>query len=149
MSIENRKLEPGTRLSARYKKETYLAEVAETPEGLRFRLEDGREYKSLSSAGKAVMNGIACNGWRFWSLEGEEQRREPAEPRETAAPSGNGKEHKLISRVPNQKGVPEGQTRYFCNACMKSFFAEGDEAPECCPEGHAEDAEPAEAALSA
>ena len=145
MPIENRKLEAGMRLSARYKKETYLAEVVETPEGLRFRLEDGREFKSLSSAGKAVMNGIACNGWRFWSLEGDESRRESAE-RETAAPSGNGKEHKLISRVPNQKGVPEGQLRYFCNACMRSFFAEG--TPEHCPEGH-RNVDLAEAALSA
>ena len=137
MTIENRKLEAGTRLEARYKKETYLAEVVETPEGLRFRLEDGREYKSPSAAGKAVVGG-ACNGWRFWSVAGEEPRGEPAEPRETAAPSGNGKEHKLISRVPNQKGVPEGQTRYFCSACMKSFFAEGEGTPEGCPEGHKE-----------
>ena len=139
MPIENRKLEAGTRLSARYKKETYLAEVVKTPEGLRFRVEDGREFKSPSSAGKAVMNGIACNGWRFWSVAGEEPHREPAEPRRTAAPSGNGKEHKLISRVPNQKGVPEGQTRYFCSACMKSFVAEGGGTPEGCPEGHSED----------
>jgi len=132
MSIENRKLEPGTRLTARYKKETYLAEVVETPEGLRFRLEDGREYKSPSAAGKAVVGG-ACNGWRFWSVSGD---AEAAEPTQTAAPSENGKEHRLISRVPNQRGVPEGQTRYFCNACMKSFFAEG--TPECCTQGHSE-----------
>ena len=143
MSIENRKLEPGTRLSARYKKQVYTTEVVETPEGLRFRLEDGREYKSPSAAGKAVVGG-ACNGWRFWSLEGEEPATREEKPQ---AAEGNGKEHKLISRVPNQKGVPEGQTRYFCNACMKSFFTEG--TPERCPEGHAEDAEPAEAALSA
>jgi hypothetical protein len=132
MSIENRKLEPGTRLSARYKKQTYTAEVVETPEGLRFRLEDGREFKSPSAAGKAVVGG-SCNGWRFWSLEGDLPAGREEKPR---AVEGNGKEHKLISRVPNQKGLPEGQTRFFCSACMKSFFAEG--TPEGCPEGHRE-----------
>ena len=28
----------------------------------------GKRYPSLSAAGEAVMGGISCNGWRFWSL---------------------------------------------------------------------------------
>jgi hypothetical protein len=36
-----------------------------------YRLEDGRQFKSPSSAASAVMGGIAANGWRFWSLEAD------------------------------------------------------------------------------
>jgi hypothetical protein len=43
-------------------------EVVKTEEGLRFRLDDGTEHRSPSSAGKAAMSGVACNGWRFWSV---------------------------------------------------------------------------------
>ena len=38
----------------------------------RYRLTDGREFASPSAAGKAVMGGTACNGWRFWSVAGAE-----------------------------------------------------------------------------
>jgi leucyl aminopeptidase (aminopeptidase T) len=68
MPLENRNLEAGTRLAARYKGTTYTCEVVQTEEGLRYRLEDGREFKSPSSAASAVMGGMAANGWRFWSL---------------------------------------------------------------------------------
>jgi len=81
MSIEDRGLEPGTKLVGRYKGQEHTAEVVETKEGIRYRLEDGREFKSPSAAGSAVMGGKACNGWRFWSLaEGE-----PSHGKETAA----------------------------------------------------------------
>ncbi len=78
MAVKDRNLEAGTRLVARYKKREYKAIVVETEEGIRYRLEDGREFKSLSSAGSALMNGVACNGWRFWSLAhgGEAQTAE-------------------------------------------------------------------------
>jgi hypothetical protein len=86
MPIENRNLEPGTRLVARYKKEDRTCEVVETADGLRYRLDDGTEHKSPSSAGKAATGG-ACNGWVFWSLEGTEKpKREPkVEPKAKAA----------------------------------------------------------------
>ncbi len=61
MPIENRNLEPGTRLIARYKKETYHAEVVAGEEGkVLYQLEDGREFKSPSSAGTAI-TGKACS----------------------------------------------------------------------------------------
>jgi hypothetical protein len=44
-----------------------------------YRLEDGREFRSPSSAASAVMGGTAANGWRFWSLEGDTPQVE-AEP---------------------------------------------------------------------
>ncbi len=69
MPIQNRHLEPGTKLVATYKKETYRASVVAGEEGkVLYRLEDGREFKSPSAAGTA-MTSRACNGWRFWSLD--------------------------------------------------------------------------------
>jgi hypothetical protein len=63
MTIENRLLEAGTKLEGSHKKTTYRCEVVSTPEGeTRYRLEDGRLFKSPSSAAKAVMNGISANG---------------------------------------------------------------------------------------
>ncbi len=65
------KLAAGTRLAARYKGEDYVAEVVTNGDGkTRYRLADGREFKSPSAAASAVMGGQAANGWRFWSLEG-------------------------------------------------------------------------------
>ncbi len=69
MTITDRSLKPGTRLTATYKKKVYAAEViAGKEDGIRYRLADGREFASPSAAGRAVMGGVACNGWRFWSL---------------------------------------------------------------------------------
>ena len=45
------------------------AEVIAGEEGkVKYRLADGREFKSLSSAGTAI-TGKACNGWKFWSID--------------------------------------------------------------------------------
>ena len=69
MAIQDRNLSIGTKLTATYKKTTYTAEVVESPEGLRYRLADGRAFKSPSAAGAAIMGeGRTCNGWAFWSL---------------------------------------------------------------------------------
>src|SRR5690349_24311664 len=72
MAIENRDLTVGTRLAANYKKVRHICTVETDEEGrLAFVLEDGKRFKSPSSAASAVMGGSAANGWRFWSLEGE------------------------------------------------------------------------------
>lgn len=72
MAIDGRQrgqLVPGTRLTARFKGEEYGAAVVEGEGGrTRYRLDDGREFRSPSAAGTAVMGGTACNGWRFWSV---------------------------------------------------------------------------------
>ncbi len=76
MPIENRNLEPGTKLVATYKKETYRAEVIAGEEGkVLYRLEDGQEFKSPSAAGTAI-TGNACNGWAFWSLDASGESEE-------------------------------------------------------------------------
>ena len=72
MAIENRDLEVGTKLIAKYKKEEYRAEVVAGEEGkVKYQLADGKEFKSLSSAGTSITTK-ACNGWNFWSIEPEE-----------------------------------------------------------------------------
>ena len=69
MPIENRNLESGTKLIARYKKEGYHALVVAGEDGkVMYRLGDGREFKSPSAAGTAI-TGKACNGWAFWSVD--------------------------------------------------------------------------------
>ncbi len=125
MSIEDRNLAPGTKLVARYKGKEYAAEVVKTEEGVRYRLEDGREFKSVSSAGSSVMGGSACNGWRFWSLAiSEEAKPKPKAKKKTKANSGNG----LIKRM--------GDGRYFCSACQEAFDAPKGVEPQGCPKGH-------------
>lgn len=69
--IEGRKLKPGTKLVAKYKGREHGAKVVVGEEGrVRYRLADGREFASPSGAGSAVMGGVACNGWRFWTVAG-------------------------------------------------------------------------------
>ncbi len=134
MAIENRNLEAGTRLVAKYKKQIYICTVEAEGEGVVYVLEDGTRHKSPSSAGMKVMGGKAVNGWRFWSLEGESART-TQEEKPTREPRAR-KARKLIYRSPNQQRVAEGKTRWFCTACMKSFVQDGDAEPQVCPEGH-------------
>ena len=80
MAIENRELQPGIKLIARYKKEEFRAEVVAGEEGkVKYRLADGREFKSPSAAGTAITSK-ACNGWAFWSLETLSARKGSSEP---------------------------------------------------------------------
>ncbi len=128
MSIKDRNLAAGTKLVARYKGKEYTAEVVETEAGLRYRLEDGREFKSLSSAGSAVMGGSACNGWRFWSVAGSEEAKPKTRVGKKAAKGKANPGKGLIERMDDG--------RYFCNACMESFDAPKGVEPQGCPKGH-------------
>jgi len=141
MAIESRILPAGTILRANYKKQTWRVLVLETEEGKKgYQLIDptggGTEiYKSPSAAGSAVMGGVACNGWRFWSIEGEEPVTPPKE-QEAKEASPAKRVFKNLKRTPNQKGVEEGQERWFCSACQKGFTVPAKTTPEACPEGH-------------
>ncbi len=85
MPIKNRNLKPGTKLVAKYKKETYHGFVSTGENGkVLYQLtpSDGKEYKSPSSLGTAV-TGKACNGWSFWSVDAEaESEPDPATEQE-------------------------------------------------------------------
>ena len=139
MTIENRALAPGTQLVGNYKKATYVCEVIQTAEGeTRFQLEDGQLFNSPSSAGKAVMHGIACNGWRFWSLAGERRvaSKTRSAPEAAVKPTSGRKRSRQLKKLPNQRGVEEGQVRWFCSGCMKGFLVPLGQEPASCPEGH-------------
>ena len=74
--IEDRKLKAGTKLVARHKGREHRAEVVPGEQGeVRYRLANGREFKTPSGAGSAVMGGMACNGWRFWSVARTEEKK--------------------------------------------------------------------------
>ena len=136
MPIENRELAAGTRLVARYKKQDRACEVVETAEGVRYRLDDGQEFKSLSTAGKVAMDGVACNGWRFWSLAGSEKpKREPKvkadkpkkeraakKPAKAKAPPKKGK---AKSTKPKKGKAPRASAQrdasYGCGVCNETF----------------------------
>ena len=135
MPIEDRNLEPGTRLLGSYKKQTYVCRVeAGEEEGeVVFVLEDGQRFKSLSSAASDIMGGKAVNGWRFWTVEGQETPQSPEPRTKTTRPK------KTIFKTPNQSGLEEGRSRWFCSACMNGFVIEGGEEPEQCPQGHKND----------
>ena len=166
MPIENRNLEPGTKLLATYKKETYRAEVIAGEEGkVMYRLEDGREFKSPSSAGTAITSK-ACNGWKFWSVDtgaapdgspktgvastGEraesenalteaEESPEPGEPEQTYVPLEEEPLETPVAtfrRAPNQRGLAEGEVRLYCDTCQASFTTPKGQPTETCPEGH-------------
>lgn len=164
MPIENRNLKPGTHLVGRYHKQSHSCEVVEGEGGkLRYRLADGREFKSPSAAGMAI-TGHACDGWVFWSVEtatapqptenspletqqttetaentpGDGGHDEASAPATVPAPAAEQSDaaKKGFFRTPNQKGVPEGQTRWYCQQCGKSFLAAADQTPQACPQGH-------------
>ena len=135
MPIEDRSVEPGTVLVARYKKEARTCEVVQTDDGLRYRLDDGTEHKSPSSAGKAAMGGVACNGWRFWSIAGTEApRREPnakKEPKTKKEPAAKKSAKAAVKKTkPAKKAKPKGEAvrmqatdvpSYGCGACGATF----------------------------
>ncbi len=128
MSIEDRNLAPGTKLVARYKGKEYAAEVVKTEEGVRYRLEDGREFKSPSSAGSAVMGGSACNGWRFWSVAGSEEARPKRASKKAGKLNAKNSPNGLISRLEDG--------RFFCSGCQEPFEAPEGVEPQGCPQGH-------------
>ena len=142
MPIENRHLEPGTKLIAKYRKETYHAVVV-TGEGgkVLYQLPDGKEYKSTSALGTAI-TGKSCNGWAFWSVDAGEPTEleaapeQPTEEETTGEPTEQEPEPPIslgFRRVPNQKGVDPGQVRLYCNSCHNSFIVPQSKNPTECP----------------
>ncbi len=138
MPLDNRDLETGTVLHARYKGTERTCEVVQTAEGLRYRLDDGREFASPSSAGKAAMDGISCNGWRFWSIEGTEKAKKakamkapaakkPAKAKAAAKKSAKAKAAKpkrgkaMRAAAKSDRGVAGEAASYGCGVCGETF----------------------------
>jgi hypothetical protein len=85
MPIDDRALPPGTVLVGRYKGKQRRCTVVDTPDGLRYQLDDGSEHQSPSGAARAVAGGVARNGWRFWSLDQTPRSRPGRKPARVAA----------------------------------------------------------------
>jgi hypothetical protein len=142
MAIENRNLPVGSRIWANYRKTRYVCtvEAGEEEGGLLFVLEDGSKHKSPSAAGSKVMGGKAVNGWRFWTVEGDEPATEPEKPKaERKARGGKKKQAKTLYKMPGQDGVADDKVRWFCSACMDAFTPGVAGEPEACPQGHRND----------
>ena len=157
MPIHDRNLKAGTKLIGKYHKHPYKCEVVEVEGKLRYRLEDGREFKSPSAAGMAI-TGHPCDGWVFWSVETsseasttevkqEPSQKEPPEQNpQTQEPESGGTGEPVQTpekttpvnffKMEWQKAVPKGQTRWHCNLCNKHFLAPADTTPDTCPQGH-------------
>ncbi|MEE8363108.1 MAG: hypothetical protein V3S18_03455 [Dehalococcoidia bacterium] len=107
----------GTKLVAKYKGKEHTAIVvapedkdAEGRKGsLRYRLEDGREFTSPSSAGRAVTGG-AVNGWRFWSVA-EQGQPEPTAPEPAAEPGQEPEADAPAGRKPATAGKRQRRSR--------------------------------------
>ena len=133
MSIEDRNLKPGTVLVARYKKEDYRCTVVEDEDGRTiYRVHGGKDHKSPSAAGSAVMGGVACNGWRFWSVEGTETPAKPktkakAKPRAKAAakskPKAKAKTNGKAKPEAKANGKPDAKAAepVACGQCKQKF----------------------------
>lgn len=102
-ATQRKAIAAGQTLTAKYKGTEHTATVVAGEGGkLLYRLGDGREFKSPSSAGSAVMGGVACNGWRFWSLDDGTPRPAPkasAEPAKTAAKKPAAKAKPALKRA--------------------------------------------------
>ena len=86
------------------------------------------------------MGGKAVNGWRFWTVEGDEPAPAPeAEKQRRRAAAARRSRTKTFFKTPSQGTAPEGKTSYFCSACMKAFMVDATDEPEACPEGHRND----------
>jgi hypothetical protein len=142
MAIENRNLPLGTRLVANYKKTRYVCTVAVGEEGsVAYVLEGGQRFKSPSAAASFVMSGQAANGWRFWTVEGDEPEAKaaPEAKPERKSRGSRKKPSKTIFKTSSQDGVAEGKSSWFCSACMDAFVIDGADEPEACPKGHRND----------
>jgi len=140
MAIENRNLPVGTKIWANYKKTRYVAtvEAGEEEGSVLYVLEDGSKHKSPSAAGSKVMGGKAVNGWRFWTVEGDEPAA-TEKPKPERKSRGKKKQSKTIFKPPSHEGVAQGKSRWFCSACMDGFVIDGEDEPEACPNGHRND----------
>jgi leucyl aminopeptidase (aminopeptidase T) len=105
MAIENRNFKGGERLVSTGKKYAgRTVDVVKGKDGLVYRLDDGREFTSISSAGMAVRDGKATNGFAFFSLA-----TEAPPPKATAkkAPAAKSKKASAKKTAPATKPAAE------------------------------------------
>src|SRR6266704_3580699 len=102
MAIQDRNLSVGTKLYARYKGQTYTAEVVLNPEAtgdrpIAYKVEGKDElFKSPSAAGTAITEK-ACNGWALWSVDDGAENTGPVTSTKTRPPA---RSTSTITRAP-------------------------------------------------
>jgi hypothetical protein len=148
MAITDRNLTPGTRLWSRYKGEVHTAEVVakaddQGNETVGYKLSDGREFKSPSAAGAAIMGpNRTCNGWAFWSAGEpvEKPAKEPKPSRSTSVnaapkPERKGRKPKTLAddkpKDANGNALPiieQTDNRYECGECGQAFDSQEEAA---------------------
>lgn len=137
MAITDRSaIKPGVKLVAKYKGQTYRCEVVQSAvpsdEGkLLYRLTMGgktTDHKSPSSAGSQIF-GIdkdgkprTCNGWGFWTLDGEPENATPAPTPPTRKRKAKETPAQPAAQDPAAAGdVYSPETVYECADCHVSF----------------------------
>ncbi|MCZ7577029.1 MAG: hypothetical protein M5U18_08330 [Dehalococcoidia bacterium] len=133
MPITNRTLPAGTVLAGRYKGQTYRCTVLEHEGTSPSRWKTTRSTRAL---GRSLEDHERGQRERLALLEPRRRpAREGSEGREAREDEGRRHEARPPDQeAPNQKGVPEGMTKFHCSACMESFLSETE--PETCPAGH-------------
>jgi hypothetical protein len=120
--IEDRNLKPGTVLVGRYQKKDHRCEVVKGKDGkVAFRVK-GKEYGSPSAAGSAVMDGVSCNGWRFWTVEGAETKPKAttkATPKAKRDAKPNAKKARKVAGGANGEAPVEKPVN--CGDCGQEF----------------------------
>jgi hypothetical protein len=92
--------------------------VVQTDEGIAYRL-DGKDYNSPSSAGRAVTGGVAVNGWRFWSLDGD---LKPARAKAAKkAPAKKAAKKKAAAKKGRPARAASKGDQYGCGVCGETF----------------------------
>jgi hypothetical protein len=153
MAITDRNLTAGTKLWTRYRGQVHTAEVVETEGELRYRLSDGREFKSPSAAGAAIMGpNRTCNGWAFWTVGEpiEKPAKAPKPERSSSVNAAPKPERKKRERKPTTANggpvptdanghalpiVEQTDGKFECGECGASFET-SDEAAAHLTEVH-------------
>ncbi len=129
-ATQRKAMAAGQTLTAKYKGAEHTAEVVADADGkLLYRLADGGEFKSPSAAGSHIMGGIACNGWRFWSVEGSAGGHKAKPAAATGAPTGAAKPKAATVAEAQEPASTTASTapapakgRTSCAACGKHFL---------------------------
>ena len=97
--------------------------MVQTDDGLRYKLDNGTEHKSPSSAGKAAMGGVACNGWRFWTVQGTETPKTKRAPKpKTEKPAKAPAKKKSAKKSPAKAmRAKASDASYGCGVCNETF----------------------------
>jgi hypothetical protein len=133
MAIQDRNLSVGTPLWAKYKGQTYTAEVIEADGKTRYRVEGKEEtFNSPSAAGTAVTNK-ACNGWAFWTVGEPPIAPAPAAtetkaakaPRQRKAKTTTTESGEATPEIPDGTVGKHANGKLACEVCGAEFEDEG------------------------